>query len=436
MHASRIVIVGSVSWIISIAIALFWNIPLAFIGICIFGGAFMISRPLVATVLLVIGIGFVRVASIPEPDFTGAGEKKTMTAVVLSTPQRGVHKQKFQIQDLKTKQNSIVYSALQPKIEVDDQLQMSCNLEKPEAFDGFRYDKFLERHRIDLICWRPKIEVVDHKKRWRAPFMIIKKYFQKSFRKMFTPSQSAVLEGMLLGDRSAIPEDILNAYRSTGIAHILVISGLHMNLIITFVSAIAIRIPIRQRTRIFFIGCVIVTYVLMIGAPVSAIRASVMGIAVVAQTFIGRRVQSLRLLLFIAVIMIAINPLILLYDIGFQLSFVATAGIIVLQKRIQKYIPLWVPQYMQELIAVSTAAIITTTPVSIWYFKIFSPIAIIVNAIVVPLVPLILMAGVVTTALVEFTGVQRIALPLGEAIEILNQYIVWISQIPGVTIVL
>jgi len=145
--------------------------------------------------------------------------------------------------------------------------------------------------------------------------------------------------------------------------------------------------------------------------PASAIRAATMGLLALFSQIIGRLSRSLNPLLFVASLMILINPKILVSDIGFQLSFLAVLGIIYLSPFFQKLFS-WLPNFFQirNSASMTMAAYLMTLPLIVYSFGNLSLVAIVVNVLVLPIVPLIMMSGLLTGILgIIFLPLGRIA---------------------------
>ncbi len=146
-----------------------------------------------------------------------------------------------------------------------------------------------------------------------------------------------VLKGMLLGLRSDLPPDILDAFRNSGSIHILAVSGLHVGLIATvcFFGFSLLRLP-RKATDLLTIAAVIL-YACLVGFRPSVFRASLMAVIFLISRIIERDRDLFNLLAFAALVLLLMNPA-QLWDIGFQLSFAAVAAIVYLAPKWEHFI--------------------------------------------------------------------------------------------------
>lgn len=288
-----------------------------------------------------------------------------------------------------------VSAPLHPRFEVGQRVQLSCVLEKPEAFDGFAYDKYLQRYGVGALCSYPGVEVLGVESSWQSWLAGFRGQVMAAVRHSLPQPENTLLLGALFGVKRAVPEAVDQYFRATGTSHILVISGLHVSLVSSMVSQVLLRFPVSRNGRIAVVLVFLLSFVVFTGFQVSAIRASLFGAAALVALLLGRVKHSLRVLLLVATGMLLHNPLLLLYDVGFQLSFAATGGIILYQRWFEGRLQV-VPATLgiRGGLATSLAAILTTSPIIAHSFGQFSLVAPIANVVVVPLVPLMLVGGI------------------------------------------
>ena len=180
------------------------------------------------------------------------------------------------------------------------------------------------------------------------------------------PREAAVVRGMVLGDRSLMPEGLGRAFQRSGVTHVLSISGQHVA-ILAAVIFFALRLfAIPQGIRAGVTVGLIWPYILIAGAPPSAIRAGVVATFVLAAPLLGRQVSALHFMTTMLALVLAYNPE-LVYSTGFQLSVAAVFGILLLTKPLRSLIehtllrPLKKPPaQLSNLLSVSLAAPIAT----------------------------------------------------------------------------
>ena len=232
------------------------------------------------------------------------------------------------------------------------------------------------------------------------------------------PEQVCILNSILLGYYSQIPRDLYQAFANTGTLHVFAISGSHVVILggaIIFILA-ACGLP---RTRwVLFLGPLLILYTAMTGLQPSAIRACIMGIVYWIAPLIGRKPDIFTTLAASAILILAISPDDLI-NIGFLLSYIAVLGLILFCPVFSRMLnqcfqhdplklepdPAWQEflrslwHFFSELLSVSAAAWLVTTPLTIMFFGTFSPIGLPSNLLIVPLSSLVIITGVLSLTL-------------------------------------
>lgn len=242
----------------------------------------------------------------------------------------------------------------------------------------------------------------------------------------------AIVAAMTLADRTAISKELRHTYNVSGASHVLALSGLHMGIIYMLLSMLTFG----RRRRLLVQVLTVVTiwaFVIMIGKPVSAMRAAAM-ISIYALLSLGyREKMSINALAFTAIVMLVINPR-SLFDVGFQMSFLAVLSIL-----------LWMPlftnnpspsathtpailRWLWGMITVSVAAQIGVAPLIAYYFGRFSTYFLLTNIVVIPGATLILWLS----PLVLLTA--KIAPILSVLITTMNSCLKFIATLPGASI--
>ena len=216
----------------------------------------------------------------------------------------------------------------------------------------------------------------------------------QTLRRALTLPASALIDGILTGHDDALPYNVKQQFNVTGTRHITAVSGMNITILGNVFIALLIAIGIRRTYAMPITLGAIIWYVLMIGAPASAVRAGIMGSLLVLKQLFGRPGSSLRLLIYAVAGMLFLNPSLLLMDIGFQLSVGATAGIILLQPILQWWLRM-VPEFaaLRSSISTTLAAYAFTLPVISYYFGTISVSAIPANVLIGPAVTWIFVAG-------------------------------------------
>ena len=242
----------------------------------------------------------------------------------------------------------------------------------------------------------------------------------------------AVVAAMALGDKSQLTKDLRETYAVTGASHVLALSGLHLGIIYTLLSLLLNRRRWQVVSQVVIIVCIWL-FVFLVGMSASVVRSAVM-LTVYALLSLGHRDKmSVNTLAFAAIVMLLFNPR-SLFDIGFQLSFMAVLAILL-------FYPLFngvwsqaflldhrVFRWVWTMVAVSCAAQIGVAPLIAYYFGRFSNYFLLTNFIVVPAATLILYFSLIVLLIPAF------AYLLIYIVDTLNLLLLWMAALPGASI--
>ena len=235
----------------------------------------------------------------------------------------------------------------------------------------------------------------------------IKHMLMRSIELVLEEPYAGLGEGLLLGVKQALGEDLESVFRTSGIIHIVVLSGYNVMLVVAFMLYL-LSFVFRKRVRILFGLLAVVAFALLVGLSATVVRASIMAGLLLFADFLGRQYDLTRALLFAATVMVFLNPYLLVYDIGFQLSFMATLGLILVAPLFESFITDGFSKLQLKDFFISTLATqIAVLPLLAYHIGEVSLVAVIVNVLVLPLVPL----AMLLTFLSGVLGL--ISLPLG-----------------------
>ena len=245
-------------------------------------------------------------------------------------------------------------------------------------------------------------------------------------------SAYAVVAAMALGDKSQLTRELKDAYAISGASHILALSGLHLGIIYTLLSLLLSRRRWQVTTQVVIIVSIWL-FVFLVGLSASVVRSAVM-VTVYALLSLGHRDKlSVNTLAFAAIVMLLFNPL-SLFDVGFQLSFMAVLAILLFYPLFEN---LWsqpflldhrVFRWLWTMLAVSCAAQIGVAPLIAYYFGRFSCYFLLANLVVVPAAALILYLSL------SVLLIPSLAYLLIYIVDTLNQLLVSIAALPGASI--
>lgn len=264
---------------------------------------------------------------------------------------------------------------------------------------------------------------------WAAWLNRLKATYSDILARYLDPGEQALITATLFGDVSDLNEDFYNISQQFGIIHIFSVSGLHVSFILAFVLVIA-RLLHRQHSWGLVVAMVplLGLYTLLSDASAPAVRASIMGIATLLALRLLRYRDPLTILALAAAMLLAADPY-NLWQIGFQLSFLAMIGLILLTPRLEAFL-VFLPKGLASAVAVSLAAECVSLPLVAYYFYQVAPLSTVMNLLVVPffslLVPLALVALLVAGFLPAlgafvFFPVRMLILVIVALMDIVNQ---------------
>ena len=238
---------------------------------------------------------------------------------------------------------------------------------------------------------------------WMRRAAEIRTHYLERMRAVMPRTDAAAIFAMLFGGYEGIDPALLEAYTTTGIVHILSVSGSHISLIAAVIAWIAVILRLPRWFGAAVVISAIFFYVLLAGMVPPAVRSGMMGGAAFLGLVLGRERDAKYLLLLTGLFMLMVSPL-LLFHISFQLSFLATAGLLflapVLAAKMHR-----LPRLVSMAFSITIAAQLMVLPVLAWYFNQVSISALLANLIVVPIVELIIIMGL-------FAGIVTYLLPL------------------------
>lgn len=315
------------------------------------------------------------------------------------------------------------------KIEFEGKLVEPNDAEEPGEFS---YKNYLSRFGVDGIVYYPKIEIIENSRGNPIKYYLFKfkSYFVSNLSEIMPEPQNSFLAGLLVGLRKSIPEDLTDALAVTGTTHVIAISGFNITIIATAVNGLLLRF-FRRKISFFIAVLSIVLFVVLAGASASAVRAGIMGGLGMLALRIGRINAIANAITFTAVIMLAINPQILHFDAGFQLSFLALIGLIYLTPLLDKKFS-WVHEDIRIYITPTIAAYTFTLPFILHEFGRLSLVAIPANFLVLPMIPLAMLFGFIAGVLALISPV--VAYPMSwlawGSLTYVLEIVKWFAAIP------
>jgi competence protein ComEC len=305
---------------------------------------------------------------------------------------------------------ALLQSPRETDVRYGDHVQVYGELATPPEFADFSYKEYLARQGIhSLIRTFGNVRILERDQ--GNPFFAALYAFRDralaAVYAIFPDPAAALLAGILLGVESGIPRDLSDAFSTTNTAHIIAISGFNIAIIAGILAQLARRVfGARGATLVVILG--LATYTLLVGASASVVRAAIMGSLTVIALHYNRQNDALNALGVSALLMTAWNPF-TLFDIGFQLSFLATVGLVLyatslttwFEKNLARVLPneraKQIATALGDSLIVTLAAQITTTPLIIFVFHRLSLVGLVANLLVLPAQPPVMIVGGLAT---------------------------------------
>lgn len=323
----------------------------------------------------------------------------------------------------------LVWVSRYPSYHYGDELRISGEMETPPVFEGFDYREHLACREIYSVVYYPGVELLGQNEGF-APLgglYSLREKLSDSLSSALPEPQCSLAQGILLGDRTNIPDSITGTFSRAGTMHLLAISGLHIGIIAGIFLSLGIFIFGKQRSfYIWFALLAVWLYVVLAGMRPPVVRGAIMGSLFLLAEYLGRQRSAIIALGFTAAVMVAIHPHIL-WEVSFQLSFLAMAGIIYFfphfrSPKGRSVVSVVggggrladVRNMVDDSFAVSLSAIIAVWPVIAYNFGVISLVGLPATFLSLLAVPCIIVAA----ALVAFSG---LFLPL------LSQVLGWVA---------
>lgn len=298
-----------------------------------------------------------------------------------------------------------------------DEVNFSGKLEKPENFvtdqgKDFDYVNYLRKDGIYYVIDYVDVEIVSrgNGNKVKSALFFAKEKFLEKMNLAISHPESLLMGGLILGERASFSNEMREKFINTGTIHIVALSGYNVTIIAEWIMKMFSFLP-----RNFGFGAGILgifLFVIMAGGQSTAIRAGIMAILVLIARATGRNYDVARALVLAGVFMIILNPFVLVYDVSFQLSFIATVAVIFFTPRIEKYF-MWVtPKFgLRDVVSVTCAAYFFVLPFILYKMGNLSLVALPANILILPLIPITMVLGFITS----FVGLISyiLSIPIG-----------------------
>lgn len=442
MTPSKILFYFSISFIVGIGLASLIKIPHIFLwGFLMLGSIMIFIHFLLAPTpklnfgvggfcILFVVLGILRfqisefnIENDKLSKLNDRQEKITLVGQIIEEPdiRNSVQRLKFRPENT----NSIVLITLgrYPEYQYLDTIKITGNLKTPVVLEDFNYKNYLMKDGIYSVMDFPKTEIVS-KMHTHTLFtffyenmLLVKEKIKDSINLSFSRPQSFIMEGIILGNDKNMPVDLKNKFNANGLSHITAVSGSNIVILLSLMVPLFLLLGL-WRGQAFYISLIFIwTYIILVGLPASGVRAGIMGSLFLLAEILGRQSSGSRIITMAATVMLLQNPLLLLYDIGFQLSFLASMGIIHLKPILDLCFKLHnIPEkpkiknsiytkinYLLDTISVTLAAQLSVLPIIVYNFGTISLSAPITNLLILPIIPWLTISGFASAILGIFS---------------------------------
>lgn len=372
----------------------------------------------------------------------------TFTGVIVSEPDEKENTTRFVLRS-DNGEKLLVSTDLYSPIHYGDQVEVSGKLAEPGSIsDGpgrpFDYAKYLAKDDIYFTMSFARVEVLSqgHGNQIKRALFKLKHSLIAKMREIFNEPESSLLAGLIVAGKAAVPRDILEAFRRAGVIHIIVLSGYNVTIIADFIRRICehlflwlrmgMNLPAQIGPRAAALASVfgIILFVLMTGAEATVVRAALLVLTVVMAKMLGRSYSAPRALLAAASLMLLHNPKILVFDPSFQLSFLATGGLIYLSPVVESYLGRVPAGWgLRATLAATIATQTAVLPFLIYSTGSVSLVSLPANVLILLFIPATMLGGFIAT-LVAYVS-PLMALPFSYFAHLLLAWILLVSDYLG-----
>ncbi len=285
-----------------------------------------------------------------------------------------------------------------PMFGYGDYISFVGNMSEPYNFrsdDGrvFDYRNFLAKEDIyfEIKSARVRIYSQAHNSIKKVLFSI-RSRFMNNIKVAIPDPHAGLATGLLVGDKDSLSSDLLEKFRVVGLIHVIVLSGYHISMVAVIIRRLFSWLP--RDISIIIAALFIILFSIMVGLGASVLRAVTMSSLALIADSMRQDYNASRALFFVGFIMIIINPMLLLYDPSFQLSFLATLGLVLYAKPIQDRLT-FITEFagLRSVVTASISAQILISPMTLYMMGTFSISGLLVNILVLPTIPITMLVS-------------------------------------------
>ena len=308
-------------------------------------------------------------------------------------------------------------------------------INNPKNPYSFNYRKYLKAKSIEEQLYVNSVDyyiIKNEHPSFINGLAIFKNTLQKKLKNKFSKDVYGIISSLLLGERKEVSKELIKNYEDAGAIHILAISGLHIGILVFILSTLLSPIlyfKYGKLIKLVILISLLWLFAVFTGLSASVVRAATMFTFMVIGDSLKQKQPIENSLISSMLVLLLVNPL-FLFDVGFQLSYIAVYSIVKLQPLI---VNVWKPKYLilkkiWQLTTVSFAAQIGVLPLSLYYFNQFPSLFIISNLIIIPCLGFILLSGIIIIILILIECTPELIIQGYEyGIQLMNFVIKWLA---------
>jgi len=329
-----------------------------------------------------------------KPDYEVAlGETVQLEGIVRDAPDIRIYNQRIVIRPIDQKSKVLVIIPKEIDILYGDRVTIEGILESPENFitntgKEFNYKRYLANQDIYFIINKAEVEIISHNNGSWLKFQLynLREKFMENLARVIFPPEKDLANGLLLGARGGFDVKLKDEFIKTGTVHIVALSGYNISIVSENIMKF-FGVFFSQTISIILGIFVIILFILMTGGAETSIRAGIMGAIMLFGRMTGRTYYAGRALIIAALLMIAYDLRVVM-DISFQLSFLATMGILFINPKVIGWYRVFPLKFkIRETISTTTSATIAVLPLLLYSTGVFSLVSLPANILILPFIP-------------------------------------------------
>ena len=368
-------------------------------------------------------------------EFNDKKENVVLIGEIIAEPDVRKSNVKLTISPQELEGKILVTANRYPEYQYGDRLKISGELLNPQEIEDFSYKDYLAKDGIFSVMYYPKTELLEKNQGnfIFAGILNFKNKLRESIYRNLSPPHSSILAAIILGDKRQISDEWKEKLNFAGVRHLTAVSGMHVAVLSAILMSFFLALGFWRKQAFYFTVFLIAFFVILTGLQTSAIRAGIMAGLFLLARHLGRENSSTRAIVLAASFMLLQNPLLLRFDVGFQLSFLAVMGIIYVGPIFQNWLRRIPDKFqLRSILAMTLSAQIFTLPILIYNFGYISQVAPLTNLLILPFLPYIMILGFICGFLgMLWTPLGWVfSLPVWLLLAYLTKIVEWFSALP------